>query len=530
MNNNLKINNYRQYIKFFALFLSISYSFYALFYGCPFTDTFFYLNSFSSNFVHRYFEGTQLLVKLWLMCFGDNILYLRIFDWSFYALSFILAYIWFVPQKKQNIHLLAVPFILQTTFSLTYFNADSISLLCIVCLCKCLIDWNNHPKNDNVLQMLLIVFVIVISILIRFTNIVAVPIIVLFLIINRNIKKLWKEIFLISVVSVSLYFFVTILLHGGILKYLDPTIVATSCGTEHTIMSLIYYYIQDGKIFIQYFPFCTLLLIVSIFRVNNKYIIYGLQGLSLIYLLYYFKYHVQLSVACSNLSIFVSAFFISIITIILLFDIKNNEWNKKSEILLLISLLSMVNPAGSDSAFLKFVWGFVAFSPYIIFQNLKYFPKDSYYFKTLIFFILAYSIFQFYKKPMPCVPSICELNYEINDSRLANIKVSRYRYDLYNNVKNDLAKYDSIQVVFYGMQAHGLYYLNNVKNVLRSDFFMYGNNVNNAVNMVETVNIYKPIVFFMPYSSELTIVEDSLVAHGYSIVDENYCYRLYYTK
>ena len=32
-----------------------------------------------------------------------------------------------------------------------------------------------------------------------------------------------------------------------------------------------------------------------------------------------------------------------------------------------------------------------------------------------------------------------------------------------NNVKNDLAKYDSIQVVFYGMQAHGLYYLNNVK-------------------------------------------------------------------
>ncbi|MCQ2308951.1 MAG: hypothetical protein MJZ78_03115 [Bacteroidales bacterium] len=517
------------YIKVFILALSVFYSFGALFYGCPFTDTFFYLNSFTGGGVHRYFEGTQLLTKLWLSCFGDNILLLRIFDWIFYVLSFVLVYFWFVPQKKQNIHLLAIPLILQTTFSLNYFNADSISLLCVVCLCKCVKNWIIDAKDDFIIIFLLVI-IIVFSSLVRFTNIIAVPLIVVYVIMCRKFKEMWKQTFFICTVSVLVYYTVVILLRGGIQEYLHPTVVATSCGTEHTIKSLVYYYIQDGKIFIQYFPLCMLLIIMSNFRLDNKCVNYGLWGVGVVYFLYYLKYHVQLSVACSNLSIFISAFFIAVITYMLVWDFKNSEWDANSKMLLLIGVLSMVNPAGSDSAFLKLIWLFVAFSPYILLRYFGCFNQGSAYLKVIISILLFYSVYNFYKKPMPCVPSIGELNYEIDDYRLKNIKVSKYRKDLYDNVRNDLEKYNPEQVVFYGMQAHGLYYLYNVKNVLKSDFFMYGNDVDNAVNMVEAVNQYKPLVFFMPYKKELTIVEDSLVANGYIVIDENYCYKLYNAK
>lgn len=515
-------------VKILLLVLAVCYSFSQLFWGLDYTDSFYYLDIFKSREIDWMIVGFQMLGRLWINCFGDSLIALRICNWLFYAISFILAYWWFVPKESHKTFLgfLSLPFLLLPTFSLNIFNGDSCTLLMCICISKLLMDWMSSSSKKVALTLF---FVMLLAFVFRFPNVVILPItVIVVLLFHRNKRKLIEYFAVCLCVSIVYCLIVSLLKDGG--SILNEG--------SHSIKSLLVNYLRDGKMLLRYIPVCMLLVIISFAKIKRQLVRVCVDIMLVIFLLIYLYYNVDFGFACWNISLFISSFLISLY-VYLIFkwveEFDDKFFSDRGLLLIILPLMALVNPAGSDTGFLKLIWVLLSTIPFLAY-NVGMIVKS----KVLIFVVSVFvliCLLGHYKNPFG-EPSLIKLKYSIDNSQLVGIRTCKEYFDVYENLKNDIQDCEDDDVVVYGERSYGLCELLDIERLFHSSFFMNPDEESEVRIMEDCISKHSPVVFFMPYNPleakeifdwrhDLTKMEYMMFSKGYKEMKRTDYYIIY---
>jgi hypothetical protein len=519
--------------KIIVFILVIFYSFNRLFWGCDFTDTFYWINLFSHYRFDATREGTSIIGYFWASLFGDSLLSVRILAWLIGTLAFFLAYfllikkdLWIKKLDYLSFALVLLPF--------TKFSADVVTLLIISISLIFAIKYFYTHKLPYVFCLgascsaaFFVRFPNVLLFLVAFCSLLIIE---SYFYTVKN-KEFWERtagvLLLFSFVYLVFFVVFSMLLNGSVknlFSEMHASLATASLDKTHTLPRMIKYIWRDfNKLFIYIGALFLFDLSLQIYRKSlAKYLKRIVFLISYCLFVFFMCSVIIFSPYHWNLKLFLSA---TMLFIILKTLLRSKEMDKNVILSLLIVAFAMVAPMGSNTGLLKACHVLICFLPFLLVefkvdQNLI----DRNYLKPFIFLFIGLVIIA-YTKPYED-EWISKLTTTVeSEKRLKYIRTTPARAKYIQDVIN---KYSELsgnkKVMFFGKMNHIFYYLTHEKPLYEHSFWMLPNDKREVFNAEQAIKEFHPVVFYLPQypqegsskaDEERTNFEEMLIKLGY---------------
>ena len=293
--------------------------------------------------------------------------------------------------------------------------------------------------------------VTLLTLLFRFPNIVSLPITIVVVLLFQKNKRKWFEYLAVCFCVLIVYCVIVGLFKDGNLVK-GGNLIPNEGG--HSLKTLLANYLRDGKIILQYIPVCLLLIIISCAKIQRFYVRIFVDVFFSLFLGVYLFYNVEFGFANWNISLLLSSLLISLYIYLIFrcFDgIDVDKFSNGGAVMIILMLLSLVNPAGSDTGFLKLIWVLLSTIPFLACNIEKI--VQSKLFVVIISACVLICLYGHYRNPFG-EQSLNNLKYRIDNSQLAGIRTSNDYFRVYENLKNDIQCYNAENIVIYGERSH----------------------------------------------------------------------------
>lgn len=407
-----------------------------IFFGLDFTDSFFHLNNaLHSEEYHPFFFLSSLIIRGVTLCFGEDILSIRITNTFLLYLAIILP---FLVNKRNfcwyDVLIISAGLIIISPLNANILGYDTFTVF-MISLCFSLIYRWNSIKNYKIL---LLSFLIAVSVFLRLPNVILIFALgVYFLIVER-----FHISFILITVSIGLILLGYKIVYGD----LDLLQVSLAQNEHHNPMGLLRNYLKDGLQVLGY-----IILISSTYWLWSKLRVkrYAKEVMVLI-LIPVLVLSISFSPYWINYALFVTATGISWCFY---------RWfickEKMDFTILLFFLLLFVLPFGSNTGLLKASLGMVLF-PFV--YSIR--RTNSQYWPVLLFVLIPIAIMEYLSLTYED-KAIMHLTEEVNIEKLSEVRTSEVRSVFLNNVNNKVQyfKEKDYEIIFYGDKSHIFKYL-----------------------------------------------------------------------
>lgn len=507
-----------KFVRIFLLLIVLTYVFIFCLFGLDLSDTFYWLNLYDKQLESSMVVLTQEIGSI-ILCASQNLFdsgllfFFRIVSFVLYVLAIIIPYvILFSKQERcQYFYILLLTFLLMTP--LFIFSPDVLTTISLSLIITIFISWIKG-KVDGLWICPLLGSISIISVFLRFPNILVIPISLMLIIYVLYHKKyeLKYSICVLSLYVVSLvitYFLLAFLLDCNILMVgIESIFMNNNVGdaSSHSTSNLFTRYMQSAITIIVYMSVITLLYqigkLLNLYK-DKKVLSYLLILGIFVFVGYLLMNYVYAGNGYRNFKMLLSAIII-LACCNILFVTKESS---KGLSMLVVLLISIVQPLGSDTGLHKISAILLCFLPFV-YSSLKISLPKLY---SLPIFSLFVLLTMYQNTKMFDDKRIHHLNSTVSKvEELTGIHTTKDRACYISNVLSeyDNMKNDSTQIVFYGHRSHIFNYLTGSEDISPSFYSGIEHicDVDKFVSKLKDRNY--PVVFCTFYSPEEYSIND----------------------
>lgn len=338
-------------------------------FGLDLMDTFYMGCLFRGDAINVLYPLSQGIYKIIEYVFGSYIIIFRIVNWLIYAASAVLI-VWvsryWIPEFWLRSALVFSSLLILPIAETNVFNANALTVLTLISVIATIIKY--CESDDSMGGLLWIVPSIVCCILVRFPNIVCVPMLVVLVLLSGGISRKHKcQLLVAIVISVIAYLIICAVLFRGLNGYkasLAASLTSTAAEeSTHAVSSLMNEYLHTIKDIVSHTKYVALIAIMPLCAsfIKRKHIRYGIQCVFVVLITVYVLIRVPLQTVIISYpllmfigaTISVCAFAGSVLAIL-----HKNYLNLS--VVLLCFFLPIVAAAGADTGL------FLAIAPWVI--------------------------------------------------------------------------------------------------------------------------------------------------------------------
>ena len=518
-----------------ALAFSIAYSSVFLFFGLDFTDSFFIVNSFGHNNDGPLWPLTSLIGEITQSILGDKLIYFRIITRVSYFLAVAIPYVFLVrrPTAASNMFIAAATLVTLNVTASGIYGYSSMTLLFLSLSTTLII---RYFYSQQVQTLVLFGIVSAMAILVRFPNIVIVPISMCLIVANIYIDRYGQHkshasfrayffhlsIFLFSLTFV--YLLILVLRYGSLTEYYDTFrsyLSVLQHDKSHGVMAIINRNLLETVRLFEYIGLIALLVYTGTVKERLPkplYIIYRVLLLFVFSLFLYFD--ILHDTYTFNFSRLMTAAVFLLMWRATVNEVEKGGW---MTILALLALLAFsFTPAiGSNTGLLKIAPLLIAFMPYIAEQCNMDTQQQS-----RIGYIILLGIFAIPLKTISIYEDspVFRLTQSPKSQLLTHIRTTPIRANFVDDVISvyNGEKRQNQEVMFFGKMAHVFTYLTKQEPLYRASFWMLPDDDIEVERAEHVLKRLRPVVFFLPeYPSDGTkefkkaLFANAVVKHGH---------------
>jgi len=268
---------------YFALALATFFSFYLVFIGLDFRDSFFYACKFLyADEVDVYIPFTHFVFRCCSWLFGDYMIVYRICNWLFFYLTCLAIYLFVQSLNKgfrsYGLWILSVSIVLMTNINLNVFSGESVSAFFLICSFITLYK-ATHSSRWWLIPLSISITLCVLS---QFPNIVLIPILLMTGWLFCSKRSDYGYLVLSVVASLVVYVMIGSFIYGGLRALWDSLVSALTSstiqddGADHSISFLMSEYLHSLKDMVSDIKFLSLICILPlvVFFTSKKVIRY----------------------------------------------------------------------------------------------------------------------------------------------------------------------------------------------------------------------------------------------------------------
>jgi hypothetical protein len=507
------------------LFLAALYSFSGIFFGLDFTDSFYHLNQAiqPSNEVFLYpFLLSSVILKELIMFAGPEIIYLRVMNWIILFGTMLLPFIFLKVKRERWMIFLyfALVLFLYTPFNANILGYDTLSIFINTMLFSLTALYLRTGKNYFIPVLS---FIGAAAVLIRLPNILAVPLVFLFLLLFERLKfKKWNvKIFISPGLYLSLSLLLMVVGYCIYYKTWEQFIQATSNSNSHDLLLLFSNYFRDvlkliGFVFLIVFGFFVYR------KLPSKRFVLLKDGILFLFLVVCLLFFVGYSKFSVNYALFLVALSISFV-FIQVYEGRSEKMSGKNLILILFLFFLLINPFGSITGLLK-SYSLLLLFPFVLSISTV---KDKKYWLILAAVLIPFSVVikatGVYEDK-----NLMALNEELKIEKLTPIRTNSERANFIQEtdavVQNLSAQ--GVEVFFYGDKSHIFHYLYPETSLDLSSFFqpvddpVFFAEVEKVLQGKESVAVFIINSYPENLSSSLSLFELELITNGFEKIED----------
>ena len=483
-----------------ALFYSISFNLWT-----NLDDPYYWYNG-ALHYADDYMSILSLwLGNVWRTITGDNVFTYRLLGWLMGMASILIPYCQLQDRegRLRNLFWLALGVVFMGPYTQGMYTPDSSTVLCLVILAV----WILKGRTETWRNLSFLALVTAISIAVRFPNLLILPALVLFILLQGwkkgQVLQTIRKSAVYTLISILLYYIIVVLISSrlDILAFAKESIehVTTTGGGSHGIVALLmmYWWSFLDTFWITSSVLGGYLLTRHFIKQSGFTILWVIGGILTLYLsIHHFKNSVGLFS------------FISILLILNLIFQKGNE--RKQLSFLFVALLGFIACAGSNTGLMKIYPYYAALSPFVFICYKSHITKDLFN-KAVITLALFFSVSGSLNGIMQWHKNESE-NYAVNITAYNhysdfNHYTGLFTEETFNRLHAQMELYEKYgckdHTIFYGRpECHEMYALSNSNPLYFVSFYMEADETMKLDKVFDTMAADNQLVVFDYTKSE----------------------------
>ena len=460
--------------------LILGFPLFLILYGMDFTDSPFSMRSAQSpdNAVLTWL--TALIGHAWASIFSDSLLSFRLLNY-FVTESIVLIFYFVYFYRKDFLQFsryALTAIILTVATSSNIFGYGSSSLLCLIILFVCLHKFSSNP---NFIYVVVCGFVSIMAMLVKFPNIVIIPVFFILLGVFTFVKygksalstkntwffliKIYMIYGLSCLFALSVFFVLFMSPFDYYSNVTDKLSALSHSDATHSTSKIYTNYMRDAIAIAKYMGVIVMMLIAYNLSANYLKIKRWLISLALFLVYFYYIYINNTGDYNFGYSLQITAFTLFFLFVFLYHSYEERNFTHLF-IIFTISVLLFMPAIGSDTGLLKcksFATFILIFLLNWIFEKKMKATGVKYFITVLLFSLITYGLYNRFTWFYGDTRNIIELKYTIHHPKLKYIKTTIYRKELTEKIikKVDALTINQKDKVFFGAAGQMFYYLYN---------------------------------------------------------------------